>query len=328
MGRYKVPVRMAPCSGTAPDSRRRRGPSEAHDRSVAWLMGERPATWNARDDHAFGRTRAVLSPAGRPYVRLVSSLSHLVCLGVALATPLVGSAGTIPDPATAVLPELSGGPLQVLPTPLDDRLLSGTVFIGYRGTDGQTTGTVLTVAPWWRSFLRVGAEVTPSSRDGAVRFLWALGLDDWRDRSFFLHVQDGGPVRPNEPFTLRHAEASAGYRLPLVCGGPFCLAPAALATLPFSGGPHLGARTTVTVGQTWFATGAVGWTIPHALAGTAAAPPWRVSFALGRWDGAPGGLYVTYRDELAIDGETSLSTWKKPDRQGNGVVAAGVNWSY
>lgn len=242
------------------------------------------------------------------------------------AAPLAGHAQDAVASPPRVVPYLTSAPVLVLPPVLDSESVSGTAFVGYRGTDGQTTGAVVTASPWWLSFVRVGAEVTPRSRDGGdVRFLWGLGFEDWRGNSFFLHVHDWGPVRADESFTLRHAEASLGYKLPHLCGGPFCLAPSAFATLPFDGGPYLAASTTLTVGRTWFAAGGLGWTIPGALEGSGTPPAWRVSFALGRWDWKPGGLYLTYRDEVELD---RLRTWSTDERQGNGVVAAGVNWAY
>ena len=250
---------------------------------------------------------------------------YLALAAIVVAPPAVLAQDAITPPR--VVPDVTRGPVQVLPPVQGGQHMSATAFIGYRGTDGQTTGTVVTVAPWWMSFLRLGAEVTPRSKDGGdVRLLWGLGFESWRDRTFFLHVHDWGPVRPDEPFTLRHAEASLGYKLPRLCGGPFCLAPSAFATLPFDGGPYLGASTTVTL-WSWFASGGLGWTITGALPGSGAGTPpaWRVSFALGRWDWKPGGLFLTYRDEMELD---RLRTWSTDERQGHGVVAAGVNWAY
>lgn len=216
------------------------------------------------------------------------------------------------------------GPIQVLPPVLPTDRLSGTAFIGYRGSDGQTTGAVVTLAPWWKSFVRVGAEVTPRSKNGDARLLWGIGFEDWRDGTFFLHVHDWGPARPDEAMTFRRAEASAGYKLPRVCGGSFCAAATAFASVPFSGGPYVGARTTLALG-TWFASAGLGWTIPGVLEESATPTPWRVSFALGRWDWKPGSLYLTYRDEMRLD---RLRTWSTSERQQNGVIAAGINWSY
>ncbi|WP_242360399.1 hypothetical protein [Anaeromyxobacter sp. SG17] len=258
----------------------------------------------------------------------MSSRYAIVALAVAVgAAPPEARASDdgLGEPPRTVVPEMTSGPVQVLPPVLPGQHLSGTAFLGYRGIDRQTTGAIVTAAPWWKSFVRLGAELTPRSRDGDVRFLWGLGFEDWRDNSFFLHVHDWGPVRPDDSFTLKDAEASLGYKLPSLCGGPFCIAPSAFATLPFRGGPYLGARTTFLVARTWFATGGLGWTIPGALEGTATPPEWRVSFALGRWDWRPGGLFLTYRDEMQLD---RLRTWDTTERKGNGVVAAGVNWSY
>ena len=197
-----------------------------------------------------------------------------LAIALAVAVPLAARALDAIAPSPRVVPELTSGPVQVLPPVLDGQRVSGTAFIGYRGEDGQTTGAVATVSPWWLSFVRVGAEVTPRSKDGGdVRLLWGLGFESWRDRTFFLHVHDWGPVRPDEPFTLRHAEASLGYKLPRLCGGPFCLAPSAFATLPFDGGPYLGARTTVML-WSWFASGGARLDDPRRAPGlTARRPP-------------------------------------------------------
>ncbi|BDG03423.1 hypothetical protein [Anaeromyxobacter oryzae] len=229
------------------------------------------------------------------------------------------------DVALGIVPDLSGAPLPVIPPVFDGQHVSGTVFIGYRGTDGETTAAIATISPGWGAFVRLGAAVTPGSRADDLGFLWGLGVERAQDRTFFLHVDDWGPIAPGEPFTLRTAQASAGYKLPMPCGRALCLASSAFATAPFSGGPYLGARASLTLHGTWFATGALGWTIPGALPGSASPPPWRASFALGRADLRPGGLFVTYRDAASLEG---LRGWTRTSRQGTGVVAAGVSWAY
>jgi hypothetical protein len=200
---------------------------------------------------------------------------------------------------------------------------SGAVFIGYRGSDGETTGALVTLAPAPRTFVRVGAEVTPRSPEGSSRFLWGLGYEDVRDRTFFLDVHDWGPVRPGQSVTLRGAEASFGYKLPTLRGGPFGVATAAFATVPFDGGTYAGARLVLTVGRTWFMSTAFGWTIPGVHEAAGDQQRWRLSAALGRWDGRPGGLFVTYRDELT---DRQLNDMSRVDRQARGVLALGVSW--
>src|SRR5512142_2583511 len=88
---------------------------------------------------------------------------------------------------------------------------------------------------------------------------------------------------------------------------------------------HDGAGTTLTLWRTWFASTSIGWTIPGVLPASGDPQRWRASFALGRWDGRPGGLFVTYRDELR---NGSLEAWRRGDRRGLGVLAVGVNWTY
>lgn len=260
------------------------------------------------------------------------SRSKIVALAVAttalpvLPVPAQAQAEHARDegPAPGVIPNMTSGPVQ-LPPVLPGQRASGAAFIGYRGSDGETTGAVVTLSPLAGAFVRVGAEVTPRSSEGDTRFLWGLGLEDWRDRTFFLHVHDWGPVRPGGPLTLREAEASFGYKLSRVCGGTFCLASSAFATLPFAGGPFLGARATVTIARTWFVSTELGWTVPGVLQGSGAPPAWRPSFAFGRWDGRPGGLFVTYRDDLST---RQLDDWTRLERGGQGVLALGVNWAY
>ncbi len=240
--------------------------------------------------------------------------------------PLRGDAADAPgaDPAGGAVPEATSGPVQP-PLPAPGQRVSGAVFIGYRGSDGETTGALATLAGRWRTFARVGAELTPRSPDGDARFLWGLGLEDPRDRSFFVHVHDWGPVRPDRELTLRSAEASFGYKLPRVRGGPFRLAVTPFAALPFDGGPQVGARTALVVGRTWFVSTAFGWTVPGVLPGSGDSEPWRLSFALGRWDGRPGGLFVTYRDDLS---RRQYDDWSRLDRHGQGILALGVSWAH
>lgn len=243
-----------------------------------------------------------------------------VALAVAPAT--AGAGGAFP-----VLGGPGVGPIPL--TPPVRAQLAGSVLVGYRGTDGETTGAVVTAAPWRALFFRAGAEVTPRSREGDVRLLWGLGFEEWRGNTFFAHVGDHGPIRPEESFTLRTAEATAGYKLPVLCGGALCLSESAFAGVLFSGGTFLGARATLTVARTWFLSGGFAWTVPDALPGDGEAPAWRLFYGVGRWDWRPGGLFVTYGDEVRLE---KLRDWKEmessQDRQGKGVLTAGVSFSY
>lgn len=237
----------------------------------------------------------------------------------------------VPAAVLAERPVLALGGPDLGPVPLTPPVsahLAGSVLVGYRGADGETTGAVVTGSPWRALFFRAGAEVTPRSEHGGVRLLWGVGFEEWRGNTFFAHVHDYGPVRPEESFTFRHADATVGYKLPLLCGGPFCLGESLFAGLPFSGGPFLGARTTLTVARTWYLSGGFGWTVPDALPGSGDAPAWRLFYGLGRWDWRPGGLFITYGDEVRL---ARLRDWKETDtgaRQGKGVLAAGVSFSY
>lgn len=257
---------------------------------------------------------------------MVSSSLLPVAAALLAVVPLAGRAL---DPAAdrmspSVIGDLTGGPVAVPPVP-SDRTASGAVFIGYRGMDGETTGAIATVSPASGLFLRGGVEVTPRSPDGGSRVLWGLGYEEARRGSFFLHVQDWGPVRPTRSVTLRTAEASAGYKLPALRRGSLELTATPFATAPFEGGPYVGTRAVLVIAGTWFLAGSAGRTIPGVLPGSAELQRWRVAFAFGRWDGRPGGLFVTYRDELEDAKADNLS---RLDRTGRGVFALGVIGSY
>lgn len=255
-----------------------------------------------------------------PWIRTAAALSLL--LGAAPARP-EGVLGTGREDAVA--PELTGAPVPLPPPALPGHeRASGAAYVGYQGADGELTGAIVTFAPWWKTFARVGLEATPRARDDEVRFPWEVGVGDGRPGSFFVNAHDWGATRPGH-LTLRTAEATAGYEAPRPCAGPFCVAPTALVAMPFSGGPYVGGRATVTVAGTWFVAGGLGWTLPGVLPGGAAPPRWRVSFALGRWDSRPGGLFVTYRDDVALG---RLRPWGTRERQGHGAIALGVNGAF
>jgi hypothetical protein len=192
--------------------------------------------------------------------------------------------------------------------------LDGSVFGGYRGADRGTMGAVATLWLFGSSYVRIGGEGTPASPYGTSRFLWGIGYDDWRDRTFFAHVDNWGPIRPGDGFAIRQAEATAGYKLPRLCVSAVCAAPLASVVAPFAGGPYLHGRMTITLAQNWFVMGGIGWTIPDVFEGPAGTPRWRVVYGLGRSDWRPGGLFVTYHD------------WGPDSRQGNGILAVGLNW--
>lgn len=229
-----------------------------------------------------------------------------------------------PGDRGAALVGTSGGPV-VAPLPPAGQRAAGVAFMGYRGGDGQSTGALVTLG-WSAAFLRAGGELTPWSKDGDARLLWGAGLEVPRPNSFFLHVHDWGPVRPERSFTLRRAEASAGYKLPAACVGPACVAPAVYATVPFDGGAYAGGRAALTLWGSWYAMADLGRELPGVLerARTAPGPAWRLAWSVGRWDGRAGGLFVTYRDEVGME---RLRVPGAKDRQGRGALMAGAVWS-
>ncbi|BDG10737.1 DUF3131 domain-containing protein [Anaeromyxobacter paludicola] len=212
------------------------------------------------------------------------------------------------------------GPKPPLSAPLvsEPRFLrfDGTFFAGWRGTDGPTAGGVATAWIGRATFLRFGGEGTPRSDYGKSRFLWGFGYDDWRDDTFYLHVDNWGPIRMEDSLT-HSAEVNAGYRLPTLCATRWlCASPVAGVTTPFVGGPYLNARVNVTFWKDWFVMGGLGWTVPGVFEGPVGTPGWRVMYGLGRWSWRPGSFYLTYYD------------WGPDSRSGNGILAVGFNWAF
>ena len=186
----------------------------------------------------------------------------------------------------------------------------------YRGTDGPGYGGLATVSPRPGWFLRLGGDWTPVSTGGRARFLWGFGYDDWHDRTLSVTVHDWGPVRPEDGIGSREAELNVGYKVPRLCSGWFCGALFPSVTVPFGGGPYLGARLTFTVAGSWFVMGGLGWTVPGVLPGPAGTPRWRMVYGFGRRDWQPGSVFVTYYD------------WGPDERARNGILAVGVNWGF
>jgi len=241
-------------------------------------------------------------------VLLVPGLALLLSVRVDAEDPSVSPIATAPVQAT--LPHAS------------ERRVSGAAFVGYRGFDGQTTGAILTVSPGWDLFVRGGGEATPSSPRSEARFLWEVGFESPRDGTFFANVHDWGPAHVGA-VTQSSAELSAGYKIPRACAGPLCLATSAFAALPLAGGPYVGGSGALILARAWFASAALGRSVPGALA-RGDDPRWRIFYSVGRWDGQPGTFFVTYHDEVRL---ASLRGAQTAYRQGNGVLAAGMSWA-
>lgn len=190
----------------------------------------------------------------------------------------------------------------------------GTFFLGYRGVDGPTAGGIATAWLGRATYLRLGGEGTPESSYGHSRFLWGFGYDDWRDNTFFLSVNNWGPIRPEASVT-QLAEVDAGFRGPTLCATSWlCAQPVSQVTTPFQGGPYLLQRVNVTFWKDWFVMGGIGWTMPGVFPGPPGTPNWRVMYGFGRWSWKPGSVYVTYYD------------WGPDSHSGNGILAIGINW--
>jgi hypothetical protein len=239
--------------------------------------------------------------------------------GRAASLPGAAAACYPGTPAAAAAAARSGSGAAGAAQPPGERMLrlSGTMFGGYRGVDGPIAGGVVTAWVGRGAFARGGAEWTPDAPGGRARFLWGFGYDDWRGNTFFAHVDNWGPIHPHEGMAIDRAEVNVGYKLPRLCPSrSLCLAPLAGVTVPFEGGPQLGARMSLELGGAWFVMGGFGWTVPGILPGPPGTPEWRVVYGFGRWSWRPGSIYLTYHD------------WGPSYRYGNGVVSLGVNWAF
>jgi hypothetical protein len=267
--------------------------------------------WKARGPlHGAPWEAGLAAPRGACPERAAAAQAAAISLAGATPSPSLRAPAPSSPSLTGIAPAPSRGPREFL-------RLDGSVFGGYRGADRGTVGAVATLWPWGATFLRLGGELTPFSPGGSSRLLWGAGYDDWRDRTFFLHVDNWGPIRPNDALSTTQAEVNAGYKLPRAClSRALCLAPIASVVTPFAGGPYLQARLALELRRTWFVMGGIGWTVPGVHEGPPGTPSWRVVYGFGRADWRPGGLFVTYHD------------WGPDSRSGNGIVAVGVNWAY
>ena len=231
------------------------------------------------------------------------------------------SAAGAPDlsPSPTSVPGMGRNPVVAPPsTGRSWMRLDGTLFTGYRGADRGTVGGLATLWPYSFAFLRIGGEYTPFSPYATSRLLWGVGYDDWHDRTFFFHVENWGPVRPDDVRDTRQAQVIGGYKLPRLCVGraTLCAAPVASVVTPFLGGPYLDGRMTVTLKGAWFVMGGIGWTVPSVLQGPAGTPRYRVVYGFGYSNWKPGSLYINYYD------------WGPNSHSGNGILSIGVNWAF
>jgi hypothetical protein len=194
--------------------------------------------------------------------------------------------------------------------------VDGALLLSYRGREREGLGGIATVWPWRASFLRLGAEATPSSPVGDTRLIWGFGWDDWRGNTLSLTVHNWGPLRPDDAPGWRGAEGNLGYKTPRVCLDWLCLGSVASVTVPFNGGPYADVRTTFTFWGKWFVMGGIGRSIPDVYDPPGKVPQWRMVYGFGRWDWRPGTFFLTYHD------------WGPSWRDRNGVLSAGVNWRF
>ena len=194
--------------------------------------------------------------------------------------------------------------------------VTGSIFFDYRGTDRAGAGGLATVYPYRYWFLRFGGESTPFSTFGSSRFLWGFGYDDWHDGTFSATVHNWGPVRPDDAPDVGKAELNLGYKVPRACVGQLCLAANPSITVPFEGGPYVGARLTLTLYGRWFVMGGLGWTVPGVFPAPVGTPQWRVVYGFGRRDWSPGSLFITYYD------------WGPNERARNGILSVGIDWRF
>jgi hypothetical protein len=193
---------------------------------------------------------------------------------------------------------------------------TGTVFLDYRGNDRGGLGALVTLFPRGFWFVRGGGEWTPYSPYGRSRFLWGLGYDDWHDGTFSATVHNWGAIRTENEGDPYLAELNVGYKIPRLCLQALCLAAYPSLTVPFQGGPWVSGRLTLTLWQSWFVMGGLGWTIRGVFPPPAGVPTGHVFWGIGLQSWRSGSLFLTYYD------------WGPDARQrtGSGVLSFGVNW--
>jgi len=91
--------------------------------------------------------------------------------------------------------------------------LSGTLQLNRQLIDGsQTAGAEVTLKPfdddYW--FARVGASVNTES--GVTGYRWGIGYDDWHPGSWFIQLNNWGPVNAGSGLDLENAVLSTGYK--------------------------------------------------------------------------------------------------------------------
>lgn len=238
---------------------------------------------------------------GEPTERCVSKLGH-----AAMAAPPTVSS-------------IEGGGVvsKIEPQPSSTLHLGGSWFSSYRQIDGPAAGAIAQWVPFSYFFLRLGGAVTPLWQGGATRALWGFGYDDWHDNTFSIQVNNWGPIQPySSDVGPRGAQLELSYKVPRLCAGPVCLSTMPFATVPWVGGPYVGARGYLRFWERWFIFGGMGWVIPNVFPGPAGTPRWRPMFGAGEWDWRPGSIFFQYYN------------WGPDSSWRNGVFSVGMNWSY
>jgi hypothetical protein len=243
-------------------------------------------------------------------VEWLNELAHdgRVCVTSADLAVDPGAGGGLPGPAAP--------PYDQLRRSVNRDHVTGSFFFDYRGSDRAGAGGLATVYPYRFFFLRFGGESTPFSPFGSSRFLWGFGYDDWHDGTFSATVHNWGPVRPEDGPDVGKAELNLGYKVPRACISQLCLAAFPSVTVPFEGGPYVGARLTLTLYGRWFVMGGLGWTVPGVFPPPVGTPQWRVFYGFGRRDWSPGSIYITYYD------------WGPNEQARNGILSVGIDWRF
>jgi hypothetical protein len=90
---------------------------------------------------------------------------------------------------------------------------SGTLYINTGVEDGSSSvGADVTLKPlidsYW--FARIGASATAGS--DTVGYRWGIGYDDWHPGTWFIQLNNWGPISADNGLDLENAVFSAGYK--------------------------------------------------------------------------------------------------------------------
>ncbi len=94
--------------------------------------------------------------------------------------------------------------------------LSSTLYVSSSLSQNTlSTGANFTLKPiadsYW--FTRLGIEATPDSPSESFNYRWGIGYDDWHAGTWFVQLNNWGPIRPGDGFALEKSVLEGGYKL-------------------------------------------------------------------------------------------------------------------